>query len=304
MGANARLSLVAGMQRTRDNTESSGGIHFLHRARIDEVQIATWGCSDPVDTVEGSAHAAPYVAVRIDLSFSRAVCDTILAYRFNTICPYRYLKRIMSPRSRKVSDEEVFAATHRAMARLGPGELTLAEIASEAGVTAGALSQRFGSKRRLLLALSEAAANSAGVFIRKFGKSHRSPLAAVRAYAECLAHLAASPAALARNLAYLQIDLSDPDFRSHLAVQARETRKGLHMLLDEAIAARELKRSTDVDRLTRTIEVALNGSLITWAFYHDDGTPARWLRGNVDAVLAPHIVNRRKPVVSKLGSRG
>ncbi|MDQ3081725.1 MAG: TetR/AcrR family transcriptional regulator [Gemmatimonadota bacterium] len=72
----------------------------------------------------------------------------------------------MSPRPRKVSDEDVFAATYRAMNRFGPGELTLAQIAAEAGVTAGALSQRFGSKRQLLLSLAEGAARSAGDFIR------------------------------------------------------------------------------------------------------------------------------------------
>ena len=66
----------------------------------------------------------------------------------------------MSPRPRKVSDEEVFAAAHRATNRLAPSELTLAEIAAEAGVTAGALAQRFGSKRELLLALARAAAGS------------------------------------------------------------------------------------------------------------------------------------------------
>ena len=46
-------------------------------------------------------------------------------------------------------------AAQRAMSRLGPGELTLADIAGEAGVTAGLLVQRFGSKRELLLALAE-----------------------------------------------------------------------------------------------------------------------------------------------------
>ena len=61
----------------------------------------------------------------------------------------------MSPRPQKVTDDEIFMATHRAMSRLGPGELTLAEIAKEAGVTAGLLVQRFGSKRDLLLTLSQ-----------------------------------------------------------------------------------------------------------------------------------------------------
>ena len=199
----------------------------------------------------------------------------------------------MSPRPRKVSDDEVFAAAHRAMTRLGPGELTLAEIAAEAGVTAGALAQRFGSKRGLLLALAEHAAASAGDFIRELQAAHRSPLAAVRAYAECMAQLAQSPAALARNLAYLQIDLADPEFRAHLAVQARATRAGLHELLDAAVAAGELLPGTDARTLARTVEVVLGGSLLTWAFYRQ-GTAARWMREDVDAVLTPYLVTRRR----------
>ena len=199
----------------------------------------------------------------------------------------------MSPRPRKVSDDEIHAAAFRAMGRLGPGELTLAAIAAEAGVTAAALSQRFGSKRELLLSLAAGAAASAGDFIRELAGKHRSPLAAVRAYAECMAHLAASPAALARNLAYLQIDLADPDFRDQLAAQARATRAALEELLEGAIAARELRATTNVRALSRALEVALNGSLLTWAFYQE-GTAARWLRDNADVVLAPHLVKRRR----------
>src|SRR5437763_741202 len=130
----------------------------------------------------------------------------------------------MTPRPRKVSDEQIFAATMRAMSRLGPGELTLAEIAREAGVTAGALVQRFGSKRALLLALARTAAKGSGDFFRELVRKHASPLAALREYAECFAHLAQSPGALARSLAYLQIDLTDPDFRKHLLAQSRATR--------------------------------------------------------------------------------
>ena len=85
------------------------------------------------------------------------------------------------PRPRKVSDQQVFAATYRAMTRLGPRELTLSAIAEEAGVTAGALVQRFGSKRALLLRLSEGAASSTGDFMRGLLVKHRSQLAALRA---------------------------------------------------------------------------------------------------------------------------
>ena len=41
----------------------------------------------------------------------------------------------MSTRRRKVSDDEVFAAAQRAMTRRGPLELTLADIAAEAGAS-------------------------------------------------------------------------------------------------------------------------------------------------------------------------
>ena len=200
--------------------------------------------------------------------------------------------RAVSPRPRKVSDDEVFAAAHRATNRLAPNELTLAEIAKEAGVTAGALAQRFGSKRALLLALARGAAESTGDFIGQLKASHRSPLAAVRAYAECMAQLAQSPAALARNLAYLQIDLADPDFRAQLAVQARATRAGLEDLLASAVAKGELRRGTDVTALARTVEAMVNGSMMTWAFYAD-GPAERWIKDDVNAVLKPHLATRR-----------
>ncbi|HEX6052804.1 MAG TPA: TetR family transcriptional regulator [Gemmatimonadaceae bacterium] len=194
----------------------------------------------------------------------------------------------MSPRPRKVSDEEVFAAAYRATARLAPSELTLAEIAAEAGVTAGALAQRFGSKRALLLALSRAAAASSGDFIKQLRAEQPSAVATIRAYAECMAGLAQSPAALARNLAYLQIDLADPEFREQLALHARTTRAGLRDLIAEAVASGELRANTDVDALARTVEITISGALMTWAMYEDEGPAGRWMRDAVDAVLAPH----------------
>jgi AcrR family transcriptional regulator len=197
----------------------------------------------------------------------------------------------VSPRPRKASDEEIFAAAHRTIQRVGPGELTLAAIAGEAGVTAGALVQRFGSKRGLLLALAEGAAAGSAEFLREFAAPYASPLAGVRAYAECMAHLAESPAALARNLAYLQIDLADPDFRAHLTAQGRATRAWLEAQLARAVEAGELRPDTDARALARTVETVLGGSLLTWAYYQDEShePAARWLVDDVDAVLAPYV---------------
>jgi AcrR family transcriptional regulator len=198
----------------------------------------------------------------------------------------------MSPRPRKVTDEQLFAAAHAVMNRVGPGELTLAAIAREAGVTAAVLVQRFGSKRDLLLALSARFAEGADGLIAGFAKRHRSPLAALRAYGACTAGLAESPAALARSLAYLQIDLTDPDFRAHLVAQARATRAGLRRLVDAAVRAGELVPEVRASRLARTLEAVISGSLLTWAFYQE-GDAAQWMRAHVDAVLAPYLSKRR-----------
>jgi AcrR family transcriptional regulator len=196
----------------------------------------------------------------------------------------------MSPRPRKVSDEEVFMATLRAMSRVGPGDLTLAEIADEAGLTPGALVQRFGSKRALLLALAGQHAGSSEDFIRGLHTTCGSGVAALREYAACMSHMAASPAALARNLAYLQIDLTDPDFRRHLTVQARATRAGIGWLIETAVQEGDLAAETDADMLARTIEAVLAGSMMTWAYYRE-GTAAAWMRVDLDAILAPHLTN-------------
>src|SRR6185436_420156 len=122
----------------------------------------------------------------------------------------------MPGRRQKVTNEEVFAAAQRAMSRRGPHELTLADIAGEAGVTPGLLVQRFGSKRDLLVALSARFAGSAGPVFASLRAAHRSPLKVLRAYAACMADLAPTPDALLRNLAYLQRDLTDEDLRRHL----------------------------------------------------------------------------------------
>jgi AcrR family transcriptional regulator len=194
----------------------------------------------------------------------------------------------MSPRPQKVTDDEIYMAAQRAMSRLGPGELTLADIAREAGVTAGLLVQRFGSKRDLLLALSKRFSGGTGEMFAELRRGHRSPLATLRAYGDCMAQMADTPAAFARNFAYLQVDLTDPDFRRHLAKHAAATRIELQKLIKEAIDARELIPATNARQLARTIEAIIGGSMMSWAFYQK-GSAAKWMRHDLDAVLKPYL---------------
>lgn len=201
---------------------------------------------------------------------------------------------------RKVSDQELYAAVQRAMTRRGPHELTLADIAAEAGVTAGLLVQRFGSKRELLLAISQQFARSAPAMFEELRGRHREPLATLRAYAECMADLASTPDTLARNLAYLHVDLTDDAFRTNLLTNARATRREIESLLRSAVIAGELAGNVDPPRLARAIEAIIGGSLMSWACYRE-GPAAAWIRQNLDAVLEPHLARPRRPKSSKSG---
>ena len=201
----------------------------------------------------------------------------------------------MAGRRRKVTDDEVFAAAQRAMSRRGPHELTLADIAGEAGVTPGLLVQRFGSKRDLLVALSARFAGSAGAVFAGLRARHRSPLATIRAYAACMADLATTPEALLRNLAYLQLDLTDEALRANLVENARATRREIEMLLEQAVTAGELRRDVDAPSLARTVEVVIGGSLMCWATYRE-GKAVDAITRDLDAVLAsslPRVRTRR-----------
>jgi AcrR family transcriptional regulator len=195
----------------------------------------------------------------------------------------------MPGRRQKVTDEDVFAAAQRAMSRRGPHELTLAHIADEAGVTPGRLVQRFGSKRALLVALSERFAGSAGAVFVALRAARRGPLATLRAYAACMADLAPTPEALLRNLAYLQGDLADDVLRGHLVENARATRREIEALLAAAAAAGELRHDADVRVLARTVETVIGGSLMSWATYRE-GEAIDWIGRDLEAVLAPWLM--------------
>ncbi len=204
----------------------------------------------------------------------------------------------MSPRPRKVSDDAVFEAAYRVMQQVGPADLTLNAIADEAGVTAGALVQRFGSRQALLVALADRHAASSGDMLAALRNRYQSPLKTIRAYCDCMADLAASPAALARSLAYLYVDLTDPDLKTHLVAHARTTRAWLRTLVAEAVKAGELAPTTKPATLGRTIEAVISGSMMAWAI-SPDGPARAWMRQDLEAVLTPRLGRRPR----RAGSR-
>jgi AcrR family transcriptional regulator len=198
----------------------------------------------------------------------------------------------MTPRPRSTSDADLLTATLRTVTRLGPTRLTLADVASEAGVSAATLVQRFGSKRGLLLALAASSNDGLAEQFEQIRAAHPSPLAALGGVADCLAQMATSPEVLSNSLAFLQIDLVDPDFHTHALAHSRVMRAEIKSLLDEAIARGEIARC-DTARLARGVQVMLGGALLQWAIDRD-GSAAERLREDLDTLIKPRHCRRER----------
>ena len=189
-------------------------------------------------------------------------------------------------RPRTVTDDAILTAAVRAMARHGPVDLTLAHVGAEVGLSPAALIKRFGSKRGLLLEVSRR--TSAGVAARfaALRLTHASPLTALVESTLDLARETRSAKELANHLAFLRVDVTDPDFRRPMLVMARATLAGYVELLTEAVARREL-RPCDPAALARLVDAVVGGSLIAWAVART-GTAEAWVRRDVLALLAPY----------------
>ena len=197
----------------------------------------------------------------------------------------------MSPRPRETTDEELLAATHRVVSRVGPN-LTLADVAREAGVSPATLMQRFGSKRGLLLAFAASGAQGLGDEFARIRQKRRSALAAVHDVAQCVAAMADTPETLSNSLAFLQMDLVDPDFHKHALAHSRGMTAGIKALLDEAVEAGELQRC-DTTRLARAVQGLIGGSLLQWAIDREGKATDR-LREDLDSLLKPRHCSPRE----------
>ena len=195
----------------------------------------------------------------------------------------------MSPRPRTIADEQIIQAAAKVIGRVGPANLTLADVGKEAGLSAATLVQRFGSKRGLLLAMATSAAESMDACFEMVRAAHPSPLAALVAAATDITRYFETPEEVANHLSFLQMDLSDPDFHRLMVISSKKTLEGYRRLLRDAVDAGELVEC-DTQRLARAVNAICGGSLIQWAVFKQ-GTAAAWVREDVDTVLAPYRGN-------------
>ena len=188
-------------------------------------------------------------------------------------------------RPRLITDEAILAALARAISRVGPARLTLADVAAEAGIAAPTIAQRFGSKRSLLLAFAAQAPGQLEDSFTKARASHASPLAALLSDPLGASRAMDSPTALAHHLAFLQLELADPEFHQYVLEHARVAREQIRLLLEATVERGELG-PCDTKSLAQAIHVTYNGTLITWAIFRQ-GRLALRLRRDLEFILKP-----------------
>jgi hypothetical protein len=116
-------------------------------------------------------------------------------------------------------------------------------------------------------------------------RAHESPLDALIACCEDATRYFRTPEELSNHLAFLQMDLTDDDFHQLAVAQSDGIRSGFKTLLDEAVEMEELA-DCDTDALSRALQAAYNGSLLTWAI-HRRGEIADWVSSDLDTLLRP-----------------
>jgi AcrR family transcriptional regulator len=192
----------------------------------------------------------------------------------------------MAGRPRGVDDAAILRAATEVIGRVGPAKLTLATVADEVGLVPGTLIQRFGSKRGLLLALAARSARLPEALHERVRERHDSPLGALLAFAVESMSDVATPQSYANHLAFLCMDLTDPEFHEHALAVHRAQGRVIGTLLDEAVSAGELAAGTDTAGVAGSIQTAIAGAGLTWALDRR-GTLAERLEREIRTVLAP-----------------
>jgi AcrR family transcriptional regulator len=193
----------------------------------------------------------------------------------------------MTGRPRTVSDEAVFAAVAELVTQSGPSGITLGKVAQRVGVSAPALAQRFGSKHGLLVAFAGRGVAGVAEHFAAARAERPRPLAALRAALSGLPQGITTREAMANNLAFLQMDLTDPELREPAVTHSRAVRAEVAGLLREAVVEGELTPTTSPEELAEDLYTTYSGAMLTWAI---DGSGALqdWLAERIDRILAPY----------------
>lgn len=200
----------------------------------------------------------------------------------------------MVGRPRGVDDAVILRATAQVMGQVGPAGLTLAAVAREVGLVPATLVQRFGSKHGLLLALADQAEKDMSELVERACRSHDSALGALAALMVQSMAAMSTPESYANHLAFLCMDLGDPQLYERARAINRTQQRTIAHLLTEAVDTGELRTDSNPAALARTVQAVTAGAGLNWALEREGRLEQR-LRQELAAVLAPHLRPRTNP---------
>ena len=187
--------------------------------------------------------------------------------------------------------EQLLDAAERVFRERGVASSSLAEVASAAGVTRGAVYWHFRDKADLYAAMCERATLPLETMLADAGSTiHASPLAALRELAlTALTRLARDP----RSQAVFEVMFHKSEFSAELApIAERKQRERRHCLqqvervLQQAVQKGELPKDTDTALATQALHAYIAGLMHEWVLdpaSYDLGAAAPAL---IDAILA------------------
>jgi AcrR family transcriptional regulator len=190
-------------------------------------------------------------------------------------------------RPRSASDEAIFQAVAAVVTASGPSGLTLAAVAGRVGLSAPALAQRFGSKQGLLAAFEAREVIAVADALAAAEAGGADPVRAIVTVLSALPGAVTTRDGLANNLAFLQMDLTDPELRPHAVAHSRALRDGIAALAADAVRAGLLAAGTLPGMLAADLWASYCGAMVTWAI-DGTGTLPDWIAAHLERILAPH----------------
>ncbi|MGW4467900.1 TetR/AcrR family transcriptional regulator [Micromonospora sp. NPDC004704] len=198
----------------------------------------------------------------------------------------------MSPRPLAFTDDQILAAAASAIADLGPGALTLADVAHRTGASPATLVKRFGSKHGLLVAVSRRGVHDV---TRAFHDSRDGTVSVLDRLENVLVGLTGGVQRheqMAHHVAFLMMDLTDPELHAQARDFTVALRAGIRDLLAQAAQAGEIAvddgtAGVDLDGLAEALLTAYNGTMITWAL-EPRGALGERVRGQLRFLLVPY----------------
>jgi AcrR family transcriptional regulator len=196
-------------------------------------------------------------------------------------------------RPRSASDEAIFEAVAAVVTASGPSGLTLAAVGERAGLSAPALAQRFGSKHGLLVAFAAREVITVADALAAARAGEADPLRALVGVLASTRGAVITRDGLANNLAFLQMDLTDPELRPHAVAHSRALRAGIAALVADAVQARLLVAATLPQTLAADLWASYCGAMVTWAI-DGTGTLPDWIAEHLERILAPHRTHAKE----------